>query len=260
MDKTSVILLILSCTSFVLIFVFFTFLVVSNNIKRKRKFLIEKQNRESEFKQELLHTQLEMQEHTFQNISQEIHDNVGQILSLVKLHLNILTASQSVSPQLMEIKEQVNNAITELRNLSNGYYGEKLADMGLQTAIRNQLTHLEKTGLYTINFYSEIDHVVIDRSKTIFLYRMMQEIFNNVVKHAAADHITVKLLAKEDKIHILVKDNGKGFAIEDKHFVPGIGLSSMRNRAAMIQAILIIESEENNGTTVNLVCSPRQGI
>ena len=90
-EKEKFIIAILIGTFFVLLFGLITFLVVINFVKRKRKILIEKKMREAQYKQELLQAQLEMQEHTFRTVSQEIHDNVGQILSLVKLNLNILT-------------------------------------------------------------------------------------------------------------------------------------------------------------------------
>lgn len=90
-EKEDIILAILVGSLFVLLFGFITFLVVINFVRRKRKILMERRVREAQFQQELLQAQLEMQEHTFRTVSQEIHDNVGQILSIVKLNLNILT-------------------------------------------------------------------------------------------------------------------------------------------------------------------------
>jgi len=100
--------------------------------------------RESQCQQELLQAQLEMQDHTFRAVSQEIHDNVGQILSLAKVHLNIITFEREEHEALNTIKELVSNAISELRDLSNGYYADRLVEEGLLVAIRHQLTQLTK--------------------------------------------------------------------------------------------------------------------
>jgi signal transduction histidine kinase len=255
-NRSTFITAIITVTFFIVVFAAFTVLVVLNNIQRKRKFLMEQKNRESAFREEMLHAQLEMQEHTFRTISQEIHDNVGQILGIVKLNLNILTADPSAQQHLFYLKEQVNQAITELRNLSNGYFGEQLAVTGLHDAVRNQLQHLERTGLFSISFVSEINGMQIDANKTIFLYRMVQESLNNIVKHASANHIDVQLLYREDRIHILIADNGKGFDDEEGIFSRGIGLRSIRQRAEMIHATVAVNSVVNKGTAIHLTCKP----
>jgi len=252
-EKQNIILAILTGSLFVLLFGFITFLVVINFVRRKRKILLETQVRESQFKQELLQAQLEMQDHTFRAVSQEIHDNVGQILSLAKVHLNIITFEKQENEGLNTIKELVTNAISELRDLSSGYYADRLVEEGLIVAIQQQLQQLTKTGLFTTSFHSEIDSLVIDKSKTIFLYRMIQEVLNNVVKHSEADHVNVHIARKGEEVHITLKDNGKGFRTTREGFKPGIGLSSIQQRALMIGAKADISSEEGSGTIVNLI-------
>jgi signal transduction histidine kinase len=253
-DKQNIILAILTGTAFILLFGFFTFLVVLNFVKRKRKLLLEHQVRESKFQQELLQAQLEMQEHTFQTVSQEIHDNVGQILSLAKVNLNILAMEEGAPSRILDVKEQVTHAITELRHLSSGYYADKLADMGLLPAIKSQLQQLEKTGLFAVEFQSDMEQVEIDKNKTIFIYRMVQEVLNNAVKHSRADKICVQVFKKEEQLHIIVSDNGKGFIENGDGFTPGIGLNSIRQRAAIIDATVTIRSAPGKGTTVYFLC------
>ncbi len=255
-EKQNIIIAILTGTAFILLFGFFTFLIVLNYVKRKRKLLLEKQIREAEFQQELLQAQLEMQEHTFRTISQEIHDNVGQILSLAKVNLNILTLNGNGSEPLVVIKDLVTGAITELRNLTSGYYADRLTDVGLLVAIKNQLEQLQKTGLFATSFSTSINSIPVDRNKTIFLYRMVQEALNNVVKHSGADKIWVDIHNREGDIHISISDNGRGFSTHARDFKPGIGLSSIQQRAAMIGATAKIISEKDKGTTVHLVCKP----
>ncbi len=255
-EKQNIILAILAGSAFVFLFGFITLLIVINYVKRKRKLLYETQIREAQFQQELLQAQLEMQDHTFKTISQEIHDNVGQILSLAKVNLNIITFEQNGNETLHNIKELVTEAISELRNLSTGYYADRLVEEGLVVAIQHQLDQLQKTGLFATSFYSEIDRVEIDKNKTIFLYRMVQEVINNVVKHSEADQVLVNILKKQDGVHIILQDNGKGFSTTTENFKPGIGLTSIQQRAAMIGAKTDIISEIGKGTIVHLVCKP----
>lgn len=253
-EKQNLIIAIVVGSLFVFLFGFFSLLVILNYVRRRRKLLIKNQMREAQFQQELLQAQLEMQEHTFKTISQEIHDNVGQILSLAKVNLNILTFQLPGNEILEAIKTLVTEAISELRNLSAGYYADRLVEEGLLIAIQHQLNQLMKTGLYTTSFHSEIDRLEIDKNKIIFLYRMIQEVLNNIVKHSGADHVQVDILQKPDGIHILLQDNGKGFIDTSADFKPGIGLSSIRQRAAMIGAKADISSKVGEGTIVHLVC------
>jgi len=225
--------------------------VVINYVKRKRKLLLEKEMRETQFQQSVLKAQLEMQDHTFRVVSQDIHDNVGQILSLVKLNLNILTFDEKHNDTFNNLKELVMNAIVELRDLGSGYYADRLIDKGLIVAIKHQLHQMERTGMFTTSFYSDLSTVSIDKNKTIFLYRMVQEVLNNVVKHSCATHVKVAIFKNDDEMHITLEDNGKGYSTGSKDFQPGIGLSSIRQRASMIDARVSINSAPGFGTVVN---------
>ena len=87
----------------------------------------------------------------------------------------------------------------------------------------------------------------------IFLYRMLQEALNNIVKHAGANKIWLKFYVQGDEIYITLRDNGRGFNPTDNAFKPGIGLNSMQERAAMINVRAEVESVPGEGTTVNFI-------
>jgi len=240
---------------FVVLFCLLMIMIVVNFFRRKRKILLEKQEREAAFQQQLLQSQIEMQDQTLKNISQEIHDNVGQVLSLAKLNLSILSMQMKDNEKITDIKELVSKAISDLRDLSTGYYADRLAENGLFVTIRHEIKQLEKTGLYTIHFESEIKEKVVDKHTTIFVYRMVQEILNNIVKHSAAKNIWLYMFIEDNKIHISIKDDGKGFDRNSVEFKSGIGLSSIQNRAAMINGKAEIFSEKGKGTKVELIFS-----
>lgn len=215
---------------------------------------MERQLRESRFQQELLQAQLEMQEDTLKTISRDIHDNVGQILSIAKINLNILAADPKVSPRVLEVKTQVTDAIRELRNLSVGYQADKLSENGLMPALQYQLQQLDRMGLFTITLHTEMGAVPVGSAKALMLYRIIQEAFNNIVQHAGATAITVDMSMREELLHISIQDNGCGFDTNSKNFRSGLGLASMRHRAAMIGGEVSISSIPSRGTVIHLTC------
>ncbi len=254
MQKTneSLLLAILSSSFFLLLISVAFYSVFIHYSKKKKLLLKEKMEREANFRQELLQAQLEMQEHTFKTVSQEIHDNVGQILSIIKLHLNILTFHNESDEQLESVKDMLTCAITELRDLSAGYYADRLVEEGFLVAIQHQLKLLEKTGLFTTDFQTKLETLSIEKSKVIFLHRIVQEILHNVVKHSGGTHVHAQIEKENKQIHILLSDNGKGFDSTDPSFKAGIGLSSISQRATMIDANLEISSALGMGTSVKI--------
>lgn len=254
-QNDEIIIAITVTTFFVLLFCLLMLMVVVNFVRRKRKILLEKQEREAAFKQQVLQSQIEMQDITLKNISQEIHDNVGQVLSLAKVNLSILSLQMEDNEMLLNIKDLVGKAIADLRDLSTGYYADRLAENGLFTTIKHELKQLEKLGVYEIHFSSTVKERLVDKHKTIFVYRMVQEILNNIVKHSNAKNIWLNMFIDHELVHICIEDDGIGFDNSNPDFKPGIGLSSIQTRAAMIDAKAIFNSQIGKGTIVELIFS-----
>lgn len=255
-SKTHFLQTIFAGVSFIILFSCFSVLLFLKYSRNRRHLIMERQLRESRFQQELLQAQLEMQEDTLKNISRDIHDNVGQILSIAKVNLNILAADPTVPPRVLEVKTQVTDAIRELRNLSVGYQAEKLSENGLMPALQYQLQQLDRMGIFTITLRTEMGAVPVGSAKALMLYRIMQEAFNNIVQHAGATAITVEISIREGSVHISIQDNGRGFDATDKNFRSGLGLASMRHRAAMIGGEIVISSIPLRGTIIHLSCKP----
>lgn len=254
MEETTKVIVIgvVTGTMFLLLFTLIMMMVLINYQRRKKKLEYEKKVLEARFEQELLQTQLEMQEHTLKAVSQEIHDNVGQILSLAKVNLNILTMEGGHDPRVADTAALVGKAIRELRDISTGYFADTLVEEGLVSAIRRELIQLEKTGMFSTSFHTYKAQLIIDKTKTIFLYRMFQEICNNIIKHAQATEISVTVTENSGQTIIAIHDNGIGFDESDDTFKTGMGLISIRQRAAMIGAQAEIESITGKGTTIQL--------
>jgi signal transduction histidine kinase len=224
--------------------------------KRKFKFTREKQQLKTNFQQELLHTQLEIQEQIFQNISQEVHDNIGQMLSLVKLNLNTIDMSKPdiLEQKIHRSKELVSKVITDLRDLSKSLNPEIIRKIGLSEAIQQELLIVAKTGQYEANLSELGDFYQFDPQKELIIYRIFQEIINNIIKHSRARTVNVVLEYQPQVFTLTVSDDGEGFNTKqepDNHHL-GLGIRNMRNRAKLIGAEFKITSMIDEGTIISV--------
>ena len=207
--------------------------------RRANKYIQDKVQMESLYAQELLKSQLEIQEQTFRSISQEIHDNIGQILSLAKLNLAVLN-QETGSPMLVSTRELVTKAITDLRDLSKGLSPERVAEVDLDDSIRQELQILEKTNLYATSFKITGSVYPLEKEQKIILFRIFQEVVNNIVKHAGANAVNVNLDYHSSFFVLMITDNGSGF--DPDVVMDGIGLRNIRNRSELLGATLKIDS------------------
>jgi two-component system NarL family sensor kinase len=225
-------------------------------IRKSRKASAHNQHMaDSEMEAQILKTQLELQEQTLQHISQEIHDNIGQALTFVKLNINTidLYKIEETQNKLTESKELITKAIQDLRNVAKTINTDFIKEAGLAACIEYQLHFLEKTGLYTTRFYMSEAWCKSLPETELVLFRVVQELLNNIVKHAEATAIEVKLECFSGKLLITVGDNGKGFLPSAQVLTggeKGLGLGNMKRRIAIIQGKILIDSIPGIGTTV----------
>ncbi len=241
-DTTNEILTVIIAVIVILVFIalfVLVMLIYFNN--KKLQNIRERQKLKHDFEQALLQTQLEVQEQTMRQISQEIHDNIGQVLSLV--NLNLKTLSSYEAEKIDNTSLLVNKAITDLRNLSKSLNPENIARQGLIQVLRNELNQLESTGKFktTLNIEDEME---LPSGKLIILYRMVQEVISNIIRHSGATEVKANIA--HDKLTIA--DNGKGF--QDDLESTGLGLQNLRQRAKVIGGSVDIETVPGKGTIV----------
>lgn len=213
----------------------------------------------AKYQEEMLRSQLEIQDETMKSLAQELHDNIGQMLSVVKLSLAILPIDKehpSAEP-LKVIKTNLNQAIVDLANLTKGLHSERITRVGLSESIRFELINLEKSQLVDVEFDIDDDLSYPDEKKTVIAFRIFQELLNNALKHAEATKIYVSVREIGDSIKIVLKDNGKGFNLEEKQHstnsTAGLGLKNLFNRAKLIGATLHYNTAVGKGTEVSMV-------
>ena len=206
-----------------------------------------------QYEQTILQSQLEIQEQTFRNISQEIHDNIGQVLSLAKLNLNTIP-HEGASDKISLTEELLGKAINDLRDLSKSLHPEKISDIGLVNAARHELFTFQRVAKINTELIADESEITVDGNKSVIIFRMIQETLHNTLKHAKASKVTVTMRQQGSQTMIEIKDNGIGFNTAAlKSSETGIGLKSMEQRCKLINAIFSIDSTPEKGTTIQLV-------
>ncbi|MEO8768773.1 MAG: ATP-binding protein [Ferruginibacter sp.] len=203
--------------------------------------------------EQLLKTEIEIQEHTLRNVSQEIHDNIGQVLSLAKLNLGTFNKLEDEENQtkLLNTKELVSKAINDLRDLTRSMHGEKIAEIGLQKAVDHELKILQNTGQFQTHMNVVGESFDLAPQSQMVIFRIMQEALHNEIKHSKAKNIFVEFNFDESAFTLTLRDDGVGFNLEKMNAdETGIGLKSMKNRASLIGGDFSIHSSENKGTTI----------
>ncbi|WPQ63643.1 histidine kinase [Chitinophaga sancti] len=221
--------------------------------KRRRMHLEEKQQLLATYEQEILRSQLEMKEQTLKNISQEIHDNIGQVLSLAKLNVCVMEGEvpDPLKEKAADTRVLLSKVIHDLRDLSRSMDTDTITERGLYAAMEGELEMVRKTGVYEVQFSVEGQVVRVDANREVILFRIFQEILHNVIKHAEARVICVTMNYEHDQCVLRVVDDGNGF--ETGGSFEGMGLRNMQKRCRLIQADLQINPHIPRGTVVNIV-------
>jgi signal transduction histidine kinase len=193
---------------------------------------------QQEFSQELIKTQ----EHERTRIAKDLHDGVGQQITLLKL--------KAQNTDQIELTNLAHNALEEVRSISRDLYPVTLKKLGLTDSIEQLLLDLdEETDLF---ISLEIDEVNanFNEVESLNFYRFIQESVNNVLKHANAKTLIVNILKHDDGIKILIKDNGQGFDVGDKVTQNSLGLKTMAERISMLKGSFSIKSKSAEGTVI----------
>lgn len=222
-------------------------------LKRKNKLLLDKVKREREFQETLIKTQTEIQEQTFKNLGQELHDNVGQLLSVANMQLSLVSTltQDAVKIKVDDTKEVIIDAMNEVRDLSKSLNSEVISNFGLEQSIKNEIERLNKMNTIEASMIIEGKSKVINRKDAIILFRIIQEFLSNTIKYAEAKTVAVHLSFAENSLIIDAIDDGKGFEIEVVE--KGAGLINMKDRASILNATFNLSSKLNEGTQIQIV-------
>jgi signal transduction histidine kinase len=243
--------------SFLLFGGIIAFLIQKNTIRKQK---LAEQQKELEIQklvtvlkeQELtsIDAMIEGQEKERQRIANDLHDDLGGLMASLKLHFNALKEKQS--PELYtKTNALIDEAYQKVRTVAHAKNYGVIAKQGLLKAVNEMADKISALNKITINV---VDHGLENRLENnleLTLFRIIQELITNVIKHAEATEVTIHLTNHEDSINIMVEDNGKGFSPKQiTKTKSGMGISSIDKRIEHLDGKLTIESEFNLGTTV----------
>lgn len=248
--KASILFLLISAA--LLLILLFFFLFRYRHYRHKLAQVQDQYARRRSYDAALLQAQLEIQEQTYTQVNEEIHDNIGQVLSLVKLNIN--TLERDCNPEKISITNTLlAQAIADLRNLSHLLHTSYVKDAGFTESIRQLLLHLQRTGQYQTRLQEQGRPFQVNEQQAIILFRMVQEIVNNTIRHAGANAFCITLDGSNGRRRIVLSDNGRGF---DTGILNqpggGLGIRNLKQRASSVGAALLVESQPNEGTTITI--------
>src|SRR5690606_10501704 len=224
------------------------FIVVMVLFHRQRQF----RNRQkmerltAEYENTVLSVEKEIREQTLVHVGQELHDNIGQILSLTKLTL------RNTDPQrIAEARDLVQQAIKEVRSLSKAINLDWVKEINLNEFIANELEKISTLDFCQTEFHSDVEEVSLDDSKKLVLVRMIQECLNNAIKHASPTQISIHVEQSPDYLSISIQDDGLGFDL--KQASTGQGLRNLETRMKTIGGEIKFFSNPGEGTLIRLL-------
>ena len=249
-------------TLFFLVLVYSFFYFLKLYYKANEDFIVKLSKVQFDNERNLVVMQMEIKEETFENISREIHDNIGQKLSLAKLHL--CTAGVILNPsqndKILAAINLMTGSIIELSDMSRTMNSDYIAHHGLCKIIEMETVQLEKLCRYTIHFSVSGERVFFTPYQELISFRIFQEAISNVIKHSECSTIKININFMKRGMELIIADDGKGFNTELPHISFGAGILNMAKRASLINATLKIKSSMPHGTLVHMQLLKKENI
>lgn len=254
MESQEIYNIIIATTIILVVLGLFIFLFVIMYQKRNSEYRKNLLSQKIHFEHSLLQAQLEIQEQTFKTISQEIHDNIGQMLSLAKLNLSKFELDRQHSDEaVLDAKDLVGKAVQSLRDLAKTLNTETITEIGLLKSVELELNIVKKTTGINTNMITTGPPARLEPNKELIVFRIVQEALHNSIKHAQASEINIEGRFENEHLQILISDNGKGFNQENGQIAQGSGLRNMKSRSKAIQAQWILNTQPGQGTLIQLI-------
>lgn len=186
-------------------------------------------------------------------IGKELHDNIGQLLTTTKLYLEMLKGNQENQEALIDRSmNHVNSVINEVRSLSRSLVPYSLSDLGLVASINDLVDSFRLLSSFKIDFLhaEEIDEIT-DNTLQLTIYRIIQEKLNNIVRHAEASNVVIKLSVVANNLYLHVEDNGKGFDL--RTIKKGQGIMNIKSRAELHEGSAEIITNPGQGCKLSVL-------
>ena len=188
-------------------------------------------------------------------LAKDLHDGLGGMLSGIKYSFNTMKGNLILTPENAQAFERsmdmLDSSIKEMRRVAHNMMPEALVKFGLNTALKDFCNDISTSGALQVSYQSiGIQDVVLDQTTAITIYRIVQELINNSMKHAAARTALVQVSKEDGRMTVTVEDDGKGFDTSLLKHARGIGWTSIQNRVDFLKGKLDVHSQPDKGTSV----------
>ncbi len=243
--------IILGASSILLLITLFIVMLVMAYLRRDLKHLKEKETMEADFEKQLLQSQLETQEHTLNQLSIEIHDNVGQLLNSTKLLIGLTQRSLPEPPETLAMADDtLAKAIQEVRSLSKALNKEWLQQFNFMQNLETEIARVNASKSLQIHLFATPNAINLKPDQQTILFRIVQELLQNTIKHANAKNIEIKIREEKELLTIYIADDGIGF--NETETSKSVGLLNIRHRTKLLGGSVQWQSSINKGTSVTI--------
>jgi signal transduction histidine kinase len=194
---------------------------------------------------------IEAQEQERARIGRELHDDINQRLAMLAVELEQLQDNPEVGSRLQELRKQTTEISNDVQALSHELHSSKLEYLGVVAGIKSWCREFGERQRMEIEFKSDVVSI-LPLDVGVCFFRVLQEALHNAVKYSGAKRVEVQLAERSNEVHLIVRDSGKGFEIEDARQGRGLGLTSMQERVRLVNGTFAIESKPMRGTTIHV--------
>lgn len=224
-------------------------------IIRKNKYKQEKQIQAEVFKQQEIANRslFEGEQKERIRIARDLHDSIGQMLSVIKMNISVLQPQDEEAPAVTNALNLVDKTIEEVRHISHNLIPEGL-NFGLFAALEDLCTKMNLAGgtEVMLNVPDDIRQYQFAKPNELSIYRIVQEVLNNMIKHAQATHIDLDIVRQESNLSLSICDNGKGFDVSKIDESKGIGWKNIAARVNLLDGKMQVQSEQLKGTRIEI--------
>ncbi len=239
----AIVAMLVMAGSIILFVVFYQKRMIQEQLKR--------QVLEFEYQQKMLQAELQSQEGERRRLAADLHDSIGGMLSTIRVGLTTIGRALSDPKAMDETKQMLDDTISSVRRISRDLMPSTLEKFGFIQAIKELCERFQATSKIEIRFIEQGDIPAVSKQRELMIFRIVQELLNNAVKHSQATLIQVGVVA-EEALTLYVEDDGTGFDAEaqkrDKQSGKGLGLFNIENRARLLNANLTFETGRTKGS------------
>ncbi len=205
-----------------------------------------------EEQKKLLQAEITAQENERARIARDLHDEVGVLLSTAKLYMTMCRPLEEKIKQLhLNAENLLDEGVLKLRSIAQNLLPENLRLFGLVSAIERNCWQMEEAGVFSVQFNHHLEKRLPEEVE-IHVYRIVQEILNNAIKHAQATQIKLSLQQQSYSITLIYEDNGVGFLPDKPRKEVGLGLTTLSSRVQMLQGEMLLQSALGEGVHITI--------